>query len=186
MGTQSASIQYADALQAFQDSRNRIKSMALMHETLYQSQDLARVDIGRYILTEADHLFTACGGHARGVALNAQVDDVTLAIDSAVPCGLIINELATNGLRHAFPPGRDRETGEEDRIRIELRSESDGQLALIVGYNGVGLPPDLDLQDPSSFGLQLVSILAQQLKGTIDVDRAVGTAFEIRCAGGQS
>jgi two-component sensor histidine kinase len=105
-----------------------------------------------------------------------------LGIDTAVPCGLIINELVSNALKFAFPPERERPAGEGNEIRIELYARDGDQLTLVVGDNGVGLPPDLDWQDSPSLGLQLVRMLTRQLQGTIELDQSVGTAFKITFA----
>ena len=100
------------------------------------------------------------------------MDDVFLGIDTAVPCGLILNELVSNSLKHAFPGGR------EGEIRIELRLDDDKKFTLMVSDNGVGIPKDLDFRNTESLGLQLVDTLVNQLEGTIELDRSGGTAFK--------
>jgi two-component sensor histidine kinase len=106
------------------------------------------------------------------------MDDLPLSIDTAIPCGLIVNELVTNSLKHAFPDGRGGE------IRVELRSDGDNKFALMVSDDGVGLPEDLDFRKTESLGLQLVNNLSVvQLEGTIDLDRSGGTVFRITFTG---
>jgi two-component sensor histidine kinase len=172
---QAEAIEDPKAVQAFEESRNRVRSMSLVHERLYRSQDLARIDMVGYIQDQVDGLLTT---YDRGgeVTLDVHVDDVSLGIDTAIPCSLIINELVSNAMKHAFPPGWE---GTSRQIHIELRTHDSGRLELVVHDNGVGLPPDLDVQRSPSLGLQLVYILAQQIQGRIDVDRGQGTTFRM-------
>jgi len=148
--------------------------MALIHEKLYRSEDLARVDFGGYIRSLVSFLIRSYRTRSGPVRLHVDVSDVSLPIDAAVPCGLIVNELVTNSLKHAFPGGRKGE------IRVVLRSNHDHQVTLTVGDNGVGLPRDVDPEDAQSLGLQLVNALVEQVGGTIDLRRDGGTEFEIR------
>jgi PAS domain S-box-containing protein len=171
----SKNIEDQEALEMFQDSRNRVRSMALVHERLYQSQDLARVDFAEYVRNLANYLFRSYGFNSNVIKLKINVDDVFLSIDTAVPCGLILNELVSNCLKHAFPKGGEGEIG------IELCSNDD-KFTLTVGDNGVGLPKGLDFRKTESLGLQLVNTLVDQLEGTIELDRSDGTAFEITFA----
>jgi two-component sensor histidine kinase len=170
---QSKSIEDEETLEMFKDGWNRIRSMALVHERLYQSRDLARIDFAEYVRNLADYLFRSYGVDSSLIKLKINVRDVSVGIDTAVPCGLILNELVSNSLKHAFPRGR---AGE---IRIELRSGGEGECSLIVSDDGVGLPGDLDFRDTESLGLQLVNTLVDQLEGIIEVDRNGGTAFRI-------
>ncbi len=173
---EAESIQDPRVLKMLEDSQNRVRSIALIHDKLHYNENLATIDIAGYIKRLVDHLFDAHGGQAYAVTPNIQVDDVSLNIDTAIPCGLIICELVSNALKYAFP---ESEGGE---IRIELRAEDNDRLRLSISDNGVGLPPDLDFDNPSSLGLQLVSMLIQQLKGTIELDRSAGTSFNITFA----
>ena len=169
---QAKNIQYEEAPLMFQDSQSRVRAMALVHEKLYQSQDQARVDFAEYLRSLANHLFRSYGVNTNVISLKVSVDDVFLGVDIAIPCGLILNELVSNSLKHAFPDGR---AGE---ICIELRV-ADGQLTLMVSDNGVGFSDDLDFRDTGSLGLQLVNTLVNQLEGTIELERSSGTAFKI-------
>jgi two-component sensor histidine kinase len=146
--------------------------MALVHERLYQSRDLARVDFAEYIRNLVSYLFRSYEVHSNVIKQKINIANVSLGIDAAVPCGLILNELVSNSLKHAFPDGR---AGE---IRIGLSSDN-GKFTLMVSDNGVGFPKDLDLRNTQSLGLQLVNTLVEQLEGTIELDRSGGTAFEI-------
>ena len=179
---QSTSIQDPRIVQALQNSQARIRSMALVHERLYRSPDLTRIDAAVYVRSLASYLFMAYANDIGDVVPNVQIDDISLAIDTAIPCGLIINELISNGLKYAFPPDRDWPQGERGEIRIEMRqaeSELGQQIHILVSDNGVGLPPDLDWQNPSSLGLQLVHMLTQQLDGILELDQSSGTSFRL-------
>jgi PAS domain S-box-containing protein len=172
---QSKNIQDSQTFEMFQESQNRVRSMALVHERLYQSPDLTRIDFAEYVRSLANHLFRSYGVNTNVIKLKINVDDVFLGVDTAIPCGLIINELVSNSLKHAFPDGG------EGEVRIELRAD-DGQLMLMVSDNGVGFPQDLDFRDTGSLGLQLVNTLVEQIEGTIELDRSDGTAFRIAFA----
>ncbi len=171
---QSKNIKDKETLEMFQDGQNRVRSMALVHERLYGSQDLARIDLAEYVRNLTSYLFRSYGVNTNVIALNISADDVFLGIDTAIPCGLIINELVSNCLKHAFPDGR------EGEIRIEFHSDGDNKFTLLASDNGVGFPKDLDFPDMESLGLQLVNMLVNQLEGTIEVDTSGGTAFKIR------
>lgn len=154
------------------ESRHRLRSMALIHEQLYQTEHLDRVLAPRYLRSLTSYLFRSYGrsGHVR---LRLDVKDLWLTIDVAVPCGLLVNELLSNALKHAFPSGRDGET------LVALRADPGGDYRLIVADDGIGLPPDVDLSSAPTLGLQLVNMLVGQLDGMMHVDREQGTRFEI-------
>lgn len=159
-----------------QDSQNRVKSMALIHEKLYQAKDQVRVDVAEYIRNLTSYLFRSYTEQAGGVRLVVRADDIHLGIDTAMPCGLIINELFSNALKHAFPAGRSGE------INVELRRDDDGAYTLSVRDNGVGLPHEIDLYKTTSLGLQLVHTLVHQIDGRLELHRNGGTEFCIRFA----
>ncbi len=167
------------------ESQNRIKSMALIHEKLYQSRDMAIINFNSYISDLAKGLFRSYGVNADRVALKIDVKDILLGIDSAIPCGLIINELISNSLKYAFS-----ET-EKGAIQISLRKIVDLEMRnedltfeiveLTVNDNGIGIPEGLDFRNTESLGLQLVTTLSEdQLQGKIELNRAKGTEFRIR------
>jgi PAS domain S-box-containing protein len=163
-------------LEVFKESQNRIRAMALIHEKLYQSEDLAKSNFAEYIRSLATDLFRSYSVNSRMVKLNLKVEDVRLSIDTAIPCGLIINELISNSLKYAFSAGQ---TGE---INIHFFSETEDCYTLIVQDNGSGFPIDLDFRNTKSLGLQLVCSLTKQLHGTIDLERDRGVAFKITFA----
>ena len=170
---------YLNDQQAFdllQDSQNRVRSMALIHEKLYQSPDLARIDIAEYIRNLVTYLIRSYRVDTEKINLIIKADNISLGVDLAVPCGLILNELVSNSFKYAFPNGK------IGKIYIELSANRDGQFTLTVGDNGVGLPPDINFQRTTSLGLQLVNTLVEQLDGTIKLDNTRGTEFEITFA----
>ena len=153
----------------FVESQNRVKSMALIHERLYLSDDLAKLDFAD-VQSLATSLFQSYRVSPQ-VALAIKVEDVSLGIDQAIPCGLIINELVSNSLKHAFSHG----PGE---LSIDLRQQEQA-ITLTVSDDGVGLPENVVVQDSESLGLKLVNILVGQLHGSMTVHREGGTRFTI-------
>jgi len=169
----SAYINDQQTLQIFQDSQNRVRSMALIHEKLYRSSNLAQIDFAEYVRDLTDYLFRAQKANLQGIDLNIQTDTIFLDIDAAVPCGLILNELVSNSLKHAFPIGRQGE------ICVNLTVENDRQVILKVSDDGIGFPAELDFRATESLGLQLVNTLVNQLNGKIELDSSYGTDFKI-------
>jgi len=169
---QSRETRDSRSLKMFQESQARIHSMALVHERLYQSTSIASVDFGEYTQRLVDDLFHSFGVSDDQIVSRIDIDNTTLSVDTAIPCGLIINELVSNSLKHAFPGNRKGE------VYVELCSD---ELActLTVGDNGIGLPPDIERRRDQSLGLQLVSTLVQQLGGDIKVDTGLGATFRI-------
>jgi two-component sensor histidine kinase len=171
---QSKDIADAGVRALFLDSQNRVRSMALVHERLYRSEDLAKVDFAEYVRSLAASLIRSYRVNTNGVKLAVDVEEVYLSVDAAVPCGLIINELISNCLKHAFPDGR---AGE---IRVELRRAGGHKLSLTVTDDGVGFPQDLKARPTSSLGLQLVHTLTEQLGGQVELSGDVGTVATVR------
>lgn len=166
---------YVDILK---ESQNRIKSMSLIHEMLYQSKHLSKINFKEYIRTLANYLLRSCWDSPRKIALKIDSENVYLPVDNAIPCGLIINELVSNSLKHAYPDGK------EGEIKIALHSVNEGDIELVVSDDGVGIPEDLDIRNTKSLGLHLVTILAEdQLHGEIKLDRKKGTEFQIKLRG---
>ncbi|HWI55574.1 MAG TPA: histidine kinase dimerization/phosphoacceptor domain -containing protein, partial [Bacillota bacterium] len=178
---QSACIQDPRALEMFGDSQNRIRSMALVHEKLYQSSDLSRVNFSDDVESLAALLFRSYGVNASRIRLSIEADQAFLSIETAVPCGLIVNELLSNCLKHAFPEKR------SGQIRIRISEAPGGDwLLLAVADNGVGLPPGLDLEQTDTLGLQLVRTLTRQLNGHLELATEGGTEFRVRFPIGKS
>jgi len=173
LNIQSQYIKDENALSVFRESQKRAKSMALIHERLYRSTDLKRIDFGDYIRTLTTDLFYTYVPDPKRIKLNLKVEDLMVDINTAVPLGLILNELVTNSMNHAFPHGA---TGE---ITVEFYHENE-TLILSVADDGVGLPDDLDLEKTGSLGLQLVNSLTNQINGEIEISGAKGTEFKIK------
>ena len=170
---QSARLDDASLVDAFQDSQHRIRSMALIHEELYRSADLARIDFSAYATRLVDNLIDSFGASGR-IATSLNMDRAQLTIDRAIPMGLIVNELVSNALKYAFP---DERTGV---IRIDLRFGVDGEtFSLSVIDDGVGVPESLDIDSAETLGLRLVTSLVGQLKARLVLDRGNGTAFRV-------
>lgn len=159
---------------ALEECRGRVLAIALIHELLYQSIDFARVPFRNYVATLAHNVFHATGTSGSRVTLELAIDPVSLAVDQAIPCGLILNELITNALKHGFPAER------RGRIRVGLRRGHDGRVALSVEDDGVGLPIGFDLACASTLGMQLVRTLAEQLEANVDIGRESGTTIVVR------
>ena len=168
---QSSKLEDDRLSKAFSDSQHRIRSMALIHEELYESADLARIEFNGYLKRLTDHLFESYGVDEQRIHLTLDVDDVMLSIERAIPLSLIINELLSNALKYAFGDG-------EGEICIRVRGEEDGPFSLTVSDNGVGLP-DIDYANPDSLGLRLVNTLVSQLGAQLSLDRTAGTAFTV-------
>ncbi len=180
MDMQAEFIADDNTRQMIRELQERARAMALAHEQLYQSQNLARVDFGAYLASLVDNL-TRAFGDERPIVWQLDVEDVPLSVDTAIPCGLIVSELLTNALKYAFPGGQPRaERGEtECRISVAFRAEGE-RFSLQVADNGVGLPPELKWDATRTLGLQLINILARhQLGGQVEVDRRAGTSFKI-------
>lgn len=171
LNLESGHLRTRDAYEMFKESQSRIRSMALVHEKLYQANDLARVDVAEYVRGLASHLFRCYGANSGKIGLQVDTEGICLGIDEAVPCGLIINELLSNSLKHAFPAGQ---AGE---IRVALH-RGDGY-RLVISDDGVGLPPGVSLDSPATLGLQLVSTLTEQLSGTLELGGGKGTEVRI-------
>ena len=170
---QAARLDDETLLNAFEDSQHRIRSMALIHEELYKSADLARIDFRGYVERLVDNLVDAFGVGGR-ISVTLDMDTSLLTIDRAIPMGLIVNELVSNALKYAFPDGRRGE------VRIELRIGPDSDaFSLSVIDDGVGTPADISLDTPDSLGLRLVSSLVGQLKARFVLDRGDGSAFRV-------
>jgi two-component sensor histidine kinase/CheY-like chemotaxis protein len=173
LSLQSRHIKDKEALELFNDSRSRIYSMSLIHERLYQSKDLARIDFAGYVRTLTRSLFRSYRVNPNDIKLNIEIKDVFLNVNAGIPCGLIINELVTNSLKHGFPDGRRGE------IQIGLYERKKGEFTLNVRDNGIGLPEDLDFRNTESLGMHIVLSLVEQLEGTIELDSGEGTSFTI-------
>ncbi|UCE40361.1 MAG: sensor histidine kinase [Candidatus Aminicenantes bacterium] len=153
--------------------QNRIRSMSLIHEKFSCSKDLAKIELAQYIHDLAIHLFHSHGVDPDIIKLNSGMEDIQIDINRAIPIGLIVNELITNSLRHAFPDGKKGE------IQIKLHPINQGKFEFVVKDNGVGFPKDSGSCDSDSLGMQLVNCLVEQIDGNIELHREGGTQFKI-------
>jgi PAS domain S-box-containing protein len=161
---QSEHTHDGQALEMFKESQGRVRSMALIHERLYHSQYLARVNFAEYVRQLADDLYRTYKVSSDEVVLGLDIDVPPLPIDVAIPCGLLLNELISNCLKHAFKGAA------EGNIRVMLRGRGDDATLLAVADDGAGFPPGLDFRNTTSFGMQLVNTLVEQLTGDVEVN----------------
>jgi PAS domain S-box-containing protein len=161
------------AIALFTESRNRVHSMALIHEQLYRSADFTRVDFAAYTQELIRRLLVSYRAQANGIDLDLSFDEIYLDITTAIPCGLIINELVSNALKHAFPDGQ------SGTIEVEMQTVSEEGYRLIVRNDGVAFPAGVDFRNTDTLGLQLVNSLTRQLSGQIDLHTEEDTTFEI-------
>ncbi len=172
LNLQSSYLKDKASKDIFLESQNRAKSMALIHERLYQSTDLKKIDFGDYVQKLSNNLYNTYVLDTSLIKLNIDVDEVMLDIDQSIPLGLIVNELVTNSLKHAFPQG---ESGE---INIKFHTKDDKYM-LEVNDNGMGFPPNIDYKNSQSLGLRLVTSLTEQINGKIEFKNIAGTSFKI-------
>jgi len=159
--------------EVLKDVTYRVRSMALVHEKLYQSENLAQIDFSDYARSLLNYLWRAHGAVAATVRLTLDLESVLLPVDTAVPCGLILNELAGNALKHAF---KDCDEGE---VTVSLCSDEDGGVSLDVRDNGIGLKEGFDWRHSKSLGLRLVQMLSSQLDGNVEFSGEAGTQFKL-------
>ncbi|WP_321422409.1 PocR ligand-binding domain-containing protein [uncultured Methanobacterium sp.] len=175
LSLQSQHVEGEETLDVLKESQGRVRSMAMIHEKLYQSPNLTKIDFKDYIEKLASNLIYTYQVETRNIEQVFEVKDVEMNIDTAIPCGLIINELVTNSLKYAFPQS---ELNSNGIIKIELYQVED-QFKLVISDNGVGLPSHIQPEDTETLGLQLVNSLVDQLEGTLEIDRLQGTKFTI-------
>jgi two-component system response regulator len=171
---QSRFIKDQDAIDIFKETQNRVRSIAILHEKLYQSDDLARIQFDEYVKILAEDLLYFYELDESDIKMNIDIEDVALNIETAIPCGLLIDEMVANSLKYAFP---NRRSG---KINIELHSDKHNKFTLTVSDNGIGIPEEVDTEKASTFGMQLIKYLTKQLKGTIELDRNHGTRYKLQ------
>jgi PAS domain S-box-containing protein len=158
---------------ALRDCKSRVMTMAQIHEMLYQSADYARVPFAKYAKDLVTRIVSASGTSPGNVSLQFELDELSLPVAKAIPCGLILNELVANSLKHAFP------NAAKGTIRVELRLAPAESVVLSVGDDGIGIAPELDLEKMASLGVQLVMTLVEQLEGSLEIVRRPGSTFRI-------
>jgi PAS domain S-box-containing protein len=154
------------------ECQGRVRAMAMIHENIYQSQDIGRINFKNYVEMLLYDIFNLYRVNKKSVILEMRIKGVKMGIETAMPCGLVINELATNSIKHAFPQGN-------GIIKIELKTDDDAHI-LIIEDDGIGLPENLDPQKSKKLGLMVVNTLVNQLNGEMEIDRTNGTKFIIK------
>ena len=170
---QAGSLQNSNTVNALERTRERVECMAMIHERLQGDHDADRVDFREYAGALARDLLHAHGAETDRILLKLDLEPLTLELSQAIPCGLILNELLTNALKHAFPDGRSGE------IRIALACGQDERVRLTVSDNGIGGIANPGTQKPSSLGLRIVDVLSRQLDGEVRQDAGAGASFSI-------
>jgi PAS domain S-box-containing protein len=171
-------VEEGSSRDALEECQTRVQAIALIHEKLYQSRDYSKVPFMEYVRSLATSIFHTTGVSPSTVALELAIEDVSLAVDKAIPCGLVLNELITNALKHAFPGER------AGTLRVEL-AQDDRQLRMTVRDDGVGLPEGFDVMTSESLGLQLVCTLAEQLDAKLEVSGEGGATFQLTFSSGR-
>ncbi|MBX3611325.1 MAG: PAS domain S-box protein [Hydrogenophaga sp.] len=163
-----------DIIGVLRDSQNRIRSMSLIHQTLYQSSNFARVDFQRFLDELVPSLIESYRSVAGLVNIHIDAHEVKLPINEAIPCGLVINELVSNALKHGFARGL------QGTINVSVSALADDEVEISVSNDGHPIPDSLDMAQTGTLGFQLVRLLTRQLDGTLDIQRAQPTRFALR------
>jgi PAS domain S-box-containing protein len=158
----------------FQESQNRIRTMALIHEQIYRSKNLAAVDFGEYLQRLAFTMKSAYMAEDDRCTLDFCVENISVDINKAIPAGLLVHEMLSNAFKHAFPAGR------SGVVRIAFASDPTGMCLLSVSDNGIGFPGTIDVTTGETLGFRLITLLADQLEGALEVDRTNGSTFTVR------
>lgn len=170
---QSAYIKDEEALEYFKDSQNRVKTMSLIHESLYQSEDLSKINLNRYIKKLINQLIISFRNENKNIKLIMNIDEIFFNINKTIPLGLLINEIVSNSFKYAFPHRKDGE------IKISLKKK--GAIhTLVIADNGLSMPEDLDIENTNTFGLHLLNALISQLNGKLTLNRKNGTSYKIK------
>ncbi len=181
LSLQSKYVKDKEDLELFRESQSRVRSMAFIHEQLYQSSDFTNIEFGIYVKNLINYLSYSYSVDPLYINFKLDIDDVSLDINTAIPCGLIINELVTNSLKYAFPADTRGKSSDTifNEIFIYLHSYKEDKFILIISDNGIGLPESTDFKNSNTLGLLLVNSLVDQIDGSIELDRTNGTRFKL-------
>jgi two-component sensor histidine kinase len=174
LGLQAHHVRDVEIRAVLEESRTRVLAIALVHENLYQTDDLSEVGLDTYLRSLLANLAATYDAAGRGIEIAISAAGVHLPVNVAIPCGLIIGELVTNAFKHAFPTER------RGRIGIEVTRAGERAMVLIVGDDGVGLPPAFEVRPSTSLGMDLVHTFAEQLGATLEIGAGPGTTFTLR------
>ena len=177
---QMRKLEDAAGREALEQCQTRLQAIALIHENLYQAKDYSRIDFSAYARTLAANVFLAMGVGSGEIELEMKIEEVQLPVNRAIPCGLILNELMTNAIKHAFPDGR------HGHIKVGLFKTSGTEVRLTVNDDGIGMVPERDVTTSESVGMQLVSTLAEQLDARLVISQDSGTSFHLTFSDGSS
>jgi two-component sensor histidine kinase len=176
LNIQSEYVRDEEAHRLFINSLNRIKAMAMIHENIYKSINSIGIDIDKYLKDLIVYLFRFYNINAGLIKLSIDCREISLNLETAITCGLLINEIISNSFKHAFPDGR------SGNVHFSV-TESGKQIIMLVSDNGIGLTGSSNLENPDTFGLLLISTLVDQLNGVLELDRENGTKFTIKFPG---
>ena len=173
LNLQTSYVKDKETANILKECQNRIKTMAYIHESLYQTKDFLQINFGEYIINLVKNLFYSYDANQQKIKANFDVDTIFLNLDTSIPCGLIINELVSNAFKYAFADGR------EGFISVKVKKIENNKIRMQVSDNGKGMPTNIDFKNTESLGLQLVNILSEQINATITLNQTNGTTFEI-------
>ncbi len=180
LGLQSMQIEDRGLKNKFLVAEDRILSMAMVHEKLYKSDNLSEIDLNRYLNDLIDSLKQSHELESQKVFAESDIENISMDIDRAIPCGLIVNELFTNALKYAFPPEWKRSVNKKANISIQLLLENKKTVSLRVKDNGIGLPGHVNFENPQSLGIKLVNWQTEQINGTVELEQCKGTSVVIK------
>ncbi|HXD91973.1 MAG TPA: histidine kinase dimerization/phosphoacceptor domain -containing protein, partial [Bacteroidia bacterium] len=173
LNLQTSYVKDKETANILRECQNRIKTMAFIHESLYQTKDFSQINFSEYITNLVKNLFYSYDANQQKIKANFDVDTIFLNLDTSIPCGLIVNELVSNAFKYAFADGS------QGFITVKLKDIGNNKIKMLVADNGKGIPASIDFKNTESLGLQLVNILTEQINGTITLDKTNGTSFEI-------
>ncbi|HNP48423.1 MAG TPA: histidine kinase dimerization/phosphoacceptor domain -containing protein [Bacteroidia bacterium] len=172
LNLQSGYIKDELTLKAVKDGQNRVRSMALVHEKFYQAEELSEIDFGEYVEKLTQFLYQSYGDKTDRIKVIVESDHVSLDMDTAMPCGLLVNEIVSNAYKYAFPGTA------EGEIKIKLY-RADNKVIMKISDNGIGLPEGFSIEQTESLGMQLIQALTSQIDGELEVSGNPGTAFTV-------
>jgi two-component sensor histidine kinase len=178
MELQTAHIRDAETIRIFKQLQSQLMAMSLVHKNLYQAENMARIDFREYLEHLIINVFQIFGT-GQNISLNTEVGSIFLNIDTAIPCGLIVNEILSNALKYAFPDGKPCRDESGCEVYVMLAHDENNKFMLIIRDNGAGLPKDIDWRNTDTLGLKLVNMLSRQLRAELDVDIHNGTTFKL-------
>ena len=173
LNLQAGYLHDEETVRAMQEGQNRVRSMALVHEKFYQLDGISEIDFAEYIEKLCQYIFQTYSETARNVSIDVESDQIAFDLDTAMPCGLLINEIVSNSLKYAFP------SGQEGKITIKLKALPENKIRISVADNGIGISQEYGLENPSTLGLQLIGALTSQLNGEVEMLNSNGTTFNI-------